>query len=198
MRLRFVTVLAALLALVGADARAQGFVTPQVGGHFGGGTLESRTLTVGGSAGFMAGLIGFEVDYGFAKDFFPESHPSKDLHAVGDLSTLMANVVVGSFGRNEFGGPYVSGGIGTIRILADEPSDLFSPRGNDLGYNLGAGVIGFFNDRIGLRGDVRYFRDIRDDELTAVDGGHHDVDESIVRFGRFGFWRATVGITFRF
>lgn len=198
MRVRFAALVAALVVLGVVDARAQGFVTPHIGGNFGGGTVESRTLTVGAAGGFMVDVIGFEVDYGFARDFFPASHPSSNLHVVGDLSTLMANVVVGSFARTELGGPYVSGGLGTIRILADEPDNLFSARANDLAYNIGGGVIGFFNDRVGIRADLRYFRDIRNDEITAVDRGHHDDDGSIIGFGRFGFWRAAMGITFRF
>jgi len=28
---------------------------------------------------------------------------------------------------------------------------------NDFGINMGAGVVGFFSDHVGVRGDVRYF-----------------------------------------
>ena len=200
MRRTFIaTVVAGLVGWSTSTASAQVFVTPQFGGHFGGGTIESRTLTFGASAGAMVKVVGFEVDFGFSQGFFPETHPSSSLHVVGDLSTVMANVVVGTFMTNEMGGPYISGGIGTLRILADEPNGLFVARGNDLGYNVGAGAIGFFNDRVGVRGDVRYFRDIRSDELVASERGHHAIEsDGDVRFGRFGFWRATAGVTFRF
>lgn len=200
MRPAFVaTIVIGLAGWSTAPSSAQGFVTPQFGGNFGGGTIESRTLTFGASAGAMVKVVGFEVDFGFSEGFFPDTHPSADLHVVGDLSTIMANVVVGTFMQNAMGGPYISGGVGAIRILADEPSGLFVARGSDLGYNIGAGAIGFFNDRIGVRGDVRYFRDIRSDEFIVSESGHHAVEgDDTVRFRRFGFWRATAGITFRF
>jgi len=44
-------------------------------------------------------------------------------------------------------------------------------------------------DNFGLRGDVRYFRSLQDDN------GGDDID---LGFGSFDFWRATVGATFRF
>jgi hypothetical protein len=54
--------------------------------------------------------------------------------------------------------------------------------------NIGGGVQGFFNDRIGLRGDLRYFRSLADDEPD---------DEFDLAFSDFDFWRGTVGVTFR-
>ena len=44
-------------------------------------------------------------------------------------------------------------------------------------------------DKIGIRGDLRYFRGLRDE-----DSGD-DVD---LELGSFDFWRASVGATFRF
>lgn len=182
------------IVVTSASARAQVFVSPHFGAHFAGGTVDSRTIAVGGSAGAMAGLIGFEVDYAFSPDFFPDSHPSSSLHVVGDLSTVMVNIVAGNFARNDIGGAYVSGGIGVVQILADEPDGRFDARGSDIGYNLGGGAIGFFNPTVGLRGDVRYFRNNRRDELISSRSTHHDA----IRFRAFGFFRATVGLVFKF
>ena len=185
------------LLLVAPSAQAQGFVSPHFGANFGGDTPGSNSINVGGSGGVMVGLVGVEVDYGFAPDFFPPEHESADLHAVGDLSTLMVNVVVGTFASSDVGGGYVSGGVGAIRVMADEPDGLFDPRGTDLGYNIGGGAVGFFNDVMGIRGDVRYFRDLRSEELDSGDVAHHDGAGS-VHFGSFGFFRATVGVIVRF
>jgi opacity protein-like surface antigen len=60
---------------------------------------------------------------------------------------------------------------------------------NDFGFNIGGGVHGFFNDNVGLRGDIRYLRSLQDNE---PDG---DLD---VGLSDFDFWRATVGVTLRF
>ena len=41
---------------------------------------------------------------------------------------------------------------------------------NDFGLDVGGGVMGFFSDNVGLRGDIRYFRGFRgtsdNDSLT--------------------------------
>ena len=59
----------------------------------------------------------------------------------------------------------------------------------DWGFNVGAGVAGFFSDNIGLQGDVRYFRSLQDNN------GSDDVDFGL---GSLHFWRGTVGVVFRF
>ena len=54
--------------------------------------------------------------------------------------------------------------------------------------NIGAGINGQFTDNVGIRGDVRYFRSLQDNEPD------NDLDLSL---GSFDFWRGTVGMTFR-
>ena len=60
---------------------------------------------------------------------------------------------------------------------------------NDWGFNVGAGLTGFFADNVGIRGDVRYFRSLQDNEPD---------DELDLALGDLRFWRGSVGITFRF
>ena len=101
---------------------------------------------------------------------------------------IMANLVVGA----PAGGvrPYASGGVGLIKSKVDDAGQFFGEiNNNDFGFNLGAGVTGFVNDNIGIRGDVRYFRSLRDDEPD---------DEFDVGLSDFHFWRGTVGVSFRF
>ena len=66
--------------------------------------------------------------------------------------------------------PYVTGGAGLLRsnISATTffPNDFHA---NDFGINVGGGVHGYFNDRVGLRGDLRYFRLLQDNEPAAND-----------------------------
>jgi hypothetical protein len=58
-----------------------------------------------------------------------------------------------------------------------------------LGWNAGAGVMGYFADHIGLRGDVRYLR------------GMQNLDTGITRIDLDGnqlhFWRASIGVVLR-
>jgi hypothetical protein len=48
--------------------------------------------------------------------------------------------------------------------------------------------MGFFSDNVGIRGDIRYFRAVRDTDPDGVD----------LELGSFKFWRGTVGVTFKF
>ena len=57
------------------------------------------------------------------------------------------------------------------------------------GWDAGAGVMGYFSNHVGMRGDVRYLR------------GTHDLTTSVSSIDLNGnqlhFWRATVGVVFR-
>jgi hypothetical protein len=196
MPFRKTLVLAALLfALAPLPAHAQYLVTPFAGANFGGDVIEPPKATFGGAVGFMgAGIIGLEADFAFSPDFFPDPHPSSRYHVVGDIATVMGNVLIGA--PLEIDGigirPYGTAGLGVIAVRADEPDDKLDVRGADLGFNFGAGLFGFFHENFGVRGDIRYFKDTREEEC-APDRFHGEVC-----FGEFAFWRGVVGVTFRF
>jgi opacity protein-like surface antigen len=156
--------------------------------------MEKRT-TYGASLAWMGGgIAGFEIDFGYTPNFFESTEGDADFdYGDNNLTTLMANVVLGAPVGGQSGGgirPYASGGIGLIRSSVDDPEDFFDVSSNDLGFNVGAGVAGFFSDNVGIRGDVRYFRSLVDD-----DPDENDLDFSL---GSLRFWRGTVGLTFRF
>jgi len=186
-------------------ASADWLFTPYAGINFGGNAdfgefdeLEDeieRRAVFGASLGWMgAGIAGFEVDFGWAPNFFENTVGPGDFE-FGDsnVTTLMANLLLGiPVGGEEGPGvrPYLAGGAGLIRSNIDAgdffPDDLNT---SDFGVNVGGGVSGFFTDNVGLRGDVRYFRSLADDEPD---------DEIDLALADFDFWRATVGVTFRF
>jgi hypothetical protein len=58
----------------------------------------------------------------------------------------------------------VLAGAGLVRRNFDVGS-LASVSRNDWAYTLGRGVMGFFTEHIGIRGDIRYFRNFQVDEL---------------------------------
>jgi hypothetical protein len=72
-------------------------------------------------------------------------------------------------------------------IERDALADV-SRTNNAFGYDIGAGMMGFFTQHVGLRGDVRYLRSLQDTDR----GAGVDVDP-----GRLGYWRLSVGVTFR-
>jgi hypothetical protein len=49
--------------------------------------------------------------------------------------------------------------------------------------------MGFFNNHVGLRGDVRYFRTINNNDSS--------LDDVNLDLGSFDFWRASVGVVIR-
>jgi opacity protein-like surface antigen len=198
--------LVALMALAATPTRASAdwLFTPYFGGVFGGKAnfgdfndfddeFERRT-TFGASLGWMgSGIVGAEVDFGFSPNFFENTVGSGDFK-FGDsnVTTLMGNLILGAPIGGQHGPgirPYASGGVGLIRSRVDGGSFFDDLDTNDFGFNVGAGIHGFFNDSFGIRGDVRYFRSLQDNEPD---------DEFDLAVAEFSFWRATAGLTFRF
>lgn len=180
--------LAALAMLVApTQARAEGYVSPWLGVNFGNDPANGRAA-FGGSAGYMgAGVFGAEFDFGYSPSFF-----GKDTDfGSNNVMTAMGNLIIGiPIGGTRGGGarPYVTGGIGLIRSDVNGILTADSISNNDFGFNVGAGLMGFFNDHFGMRGDVRYFRNINDNSAN------NDLDLDL---GGFDFWRAYIGLVIR-
>ena len=105
----------------------------------------------------------------------------------------MGNLVLGVPVGGQTGGgvrPYVVGGAGLLRSNISGSTFFNDLTSNDFGIDLGGGVHGYFNDHVGLRGDLRYFRLLQDNEPAA--------DDLDLGLADFNFWRATIGVTFRF
>ena len=188
-------VMAALaLALSPVTASADWLFTPSIGGGFGGSASGREHLTYGASIGWMgAGVIGWEADLGYTPEFFRGDNDDVDFLNTGDsnVTTLMGNVIVGiPIGGQSGAGvrPYVAGGAGLLKTRVEDADALFEVDNNDFGINVGGGVMGFMTDNVGFRGDIRYFRGFGEDQRNE----RVDFD-----FSDFDFWRATVGVTFR-
>ena len=182
------------------QASADWLLTPFVGWNFGG-TADLFALddfddefeqkaNFGASLAWMgAGIVGFEVDFGYTPNFFENTTGGGNFE-FGDsnVTTLMGNLLLSAPPGSGFR-PYASGGLGLIRANVSSGTGLFNDLStNDLGVNIGGGINAQFNDNVGIRGDVRYFRSLQDNEPD------NDLD---LTFGSFDFWRGTVGMTFR-
>ncbi len=186
-------IMAALtLVLAPGAARADWLFTPNIGAGFGGDASGREHLTYGASIGWMgAGIFGWEADFAYTPEFFQGDDDDVDLFSDSNVTSFMANALIGIPVGGQTGGgfrPYATGGIGMMQSSLSDADDLFEVDNSDFGFNVGAGAMGFASDHIGFRGDVRYYRSFEDpDEDNEFDIG----------VGTFDFWRGTVGVTFR-
>ncbi len=191
-------------------ASADWLFTPYVGWNWGGTAnlingsdfddeFEQKAM-FGASFGWMgAGVFGFEADFGYTPNFFEQTAGSGNFE-FGDsnLTTAMGNLIVGIPVGGQSGPgfrPYAVGGLGIMKASIDGAEDLFEVDSSNWGFNVGAGAMFFFSDNVGLRGDVRYFRSLQDDDLDDLDDLGDIFD---VGLANFRFWRGTVGVTIRF
>jgi opacity protein-like surface antigen len=185
-------IMAALaLVLAPGAARADWLFTPNIGAGFGGAT-DGEHLTYGASIGWMgAGILGWEADFAYTPEFFQGDDDDLDLFSDSNVTSFMANAIIGVPAGGQLGPgfrPYVTGGIGVLQRELGDADDLFPVDNSEFGFNLGAGAMGFASDHIGFRGDIRYYRSFEDPE---------EDNEFDVGIGNFDFWRATAGVTFR-
>jgi len=181
-------VTAFLILSPAGPAYADGFISPWVGANFAQEIGDGRTA-VGVTAGGMGGgVFGGEFDLGYSPSFFGKDNVFGDNNVV----TIMGNLILGiPFGGQRGGGirPYGSGGLGLIRSSAADLISLETFTDNSFGWNLGGGVMGYFGDHFGIRGDLRYFRTVGLDDLLHAHF-QQDVDS-------INFWRASFGVVFR-
>ena len=189
---------AACVMLSPTPARAADwFVTPFFGGNFGGATdqpLYGKTdamtnpSTFGVTGGWTGGgWLGVEGDVAYAPNFFDSDNGFITKRSV---TTVMANArfAVPLGGRGGSLRPYASAGAGLLRPNLEEAGGGASVTGNKFAWNVGGGVTGFVNDRVGISGDIRYLRAMDGNETPNPFG---------VQFDGLDLWRASVGVTLK-
>lgn len=195
----------ALLGLLpAAPVHADVLLTPFVGGNFSGSTDtlltnltgEPSRTTFGGSLATMAGgIFGIEADVGYTPRFFGTDVEIGGV-PVGIVSnnvlTATLNLTAGIPLQSRGGPglrPYAVAGVGLIRQEFDLVGGLAEYRANDVGYDIGGGLLVFVSRNVGLRGEVRHFRTLGGDAVSDL----LDFEP-----GAFNFTRATVGLTLRY
>jgi opacity protein-like surface antigen len=193
-RVAAVVVGAAAVLAVAPAAHADGYLTAYGGIVFGGDLasgpaddfdLGSRHGVYGASLGSVGSPLGMELDFSYSPDFFGSN---RTFVPNNNLVTLMANIVIsGHMGdRSRI---YASAGGGLMKSNVEDAAGFFDVGRNDFGANAGVGVLAAVGDNLALRGDVRYFRNLGDDDFD---------NELDINFGSFDFWRATGGLALRF
>jgi hypothetical protein len=201
---RRLLVLISVAWLQAASASADWLFTPFIGYKFGGTSRPSptfvdleasegrRKVTLGGSVALLSdGILGIEADYSFIPGYFQGDMSEISVVSSG-VTTLTGNVIVAvPLSVTQYSlRPYVIGGVGLIRVrsdVVDPPGPLFGVSENLFGLNVGGGAIGGLTTRTSLRFELRHFINL---------GG----EQNVVGFGRarLSFWRATVGVAFRY
>ena len=151
---------------------------------------ENRTV-YGGAIGATGSVIGFELDFGYSPNFYEVEDDFGELGSSGSVTTLMGNLLIGlPLGRVR---PYATFGVGLMRSNLDVVDVFDDLDRSDFGVNYGGGVMAFLTDHVGMRGDLRQFRSLQNDDL-----GDDFPDPGDFELGDFTFWRATAGVTFKF
>jgi opacity protein-like surface antigen len=184
-------VAAAIFVLgLASPSSGQAFISPLIGFDFGGDsgcpevtTCEDRNLNLGVAVGALGGFFGTELEFAYAKDFFGEIPGVSS-----NVLTLMGNFMLAPrFGPAQ---PYGLIGLGLIKTHTDlNATELLDTDDNHFGWDVGGGLIVFFGDHIGVRGDIRYFHAFQDLSLLFLDIG----DATKLDFGR-----AAAAVVFRF
>jgi len=181
----------AALTLVGAvrQANAQGFISPFIGYNFGGDAgcpaitnCEDKHANYGVGFGALGSVVGFEAEVAHTSDFFGAT-PNQSTSVLTFMGNFMLAPKIGPIQ------PYGLGGIGLMRTSVESAGQ--NDDENQVAWDIGGGVIGFFSAHVGVRGDVRYFH-----AFEVIDFSRFPtlpIRETKLDFGRF-----SVAVVFKF
>jgi opacity protein-like surface antigen len=169
--------------------QAQGFISPFIGYNFGGDAgcpeitnCEDKRTDYGVSFGALGSIVGFEAELGYTKNFFGETSTQ-----TSNVLTFMGNFMLApKIGPVQ---PYGLAGLGLIRTSVEGLGTTSDQ--NQFGWDLGGGLMVFFGEHIGVRGDVHYYHAFQVLEflnLPALGLGEKKLD----------YGRAAVGVVFKF
>jgi outer membrane protein with beta-barrel domain len=144
-------------------AHADGFISPFIGYNFGGDSgcpevanCDNKTRNIGVAVGSLGSVVGGEFEFNFIDQFFGQT-----TGVSSNLFTMMGNVMFApKVGAIQ---PYVLTGLGLMKTHVEfTTAGLTSTNNNNLAWDIGGGVIGFFTPHFGVRGDLRYFHSFQD------------------------------------
>jgi opacity protein-like surface antigen len=207
-RIRRVILLAlSVVAWTAAPAQAQWVVTPHIGASAGdvetGKLLGGNGGVIGGSVDYFGSRLGLELEIERHFHFFqdpdigdsgPESTNFVDVNT--RAMSVMGNMVVPIHitGATNWR-PYGAAGLGMIRASFEHEGPDPDAHQNDFAFNVGGGVMYRLNARVGLRGDVRYFRALADEDRDLPPG---QIGDLYGVYRDYGFWRWSFGVTLGF
>ena len=181
---------ATAVALAPAAAYAEGYFSPWASANAGSGWDNGRAGFGFDIGGMGAGIIGGELDFGYSPSFFGTTND----FGHNTVINLMPNLIVGiPIGGTTGAGirPFVTGGAGWLRTQIDGGTlTHVSSANNEWGWDAGGGVMGYFNDHFGLRGDIKYIRGFEN-----LNTGVQSID--LNGSNQLHFWRVGIGVVIR-
>jgi opacity protein-like surface antigen len=171
-----------------SPAAADWLLTPYIGGALFDIPDSSFRSSVGGSVLWSGPVAGVELDVNATPGFL-EGANAVALDKSG-LFSLMGNVVVHLPTRSNRVRPYVVAGAGLMYTSATAVHGGVDSSRSNFGFNAGGGLTAFLSPRVGLRGDVRYFRAAQSDEAAA--------ESQALGLEPVHYVRATLGLILRF
>jgi hypothetical protein len=154
-----------LVHAVPSPAAADWLLTPYIGGTLFDIPDSSFRPSVGGSFLWSGPIAGVELDVSVTPDFLEGANTvAMDKSS---LFSLMGNAVVQFPTRSKRVRPYVVAGVGLMHTSATTVDGVVDSSRSHYGFNAGGGLTAFLSPRVGLRGDVRYFRAVQGDEAAA-------------------------------
>src|SRR4030095_13896558 len=184
--------LLAVVVIIGSarPSSAQGFISPFLGYNFGGDAgcpestnCEDKHANYGVAFGALGSVVGFEAEFAHTNDFLGASSTLES----SNVLTFMGNFMLApKFGPIQ---PYGLAGIGLIRTSIETVGENNDE--NQIGYDLGGGLMAFFSSHVGIRGDVRYFHSFEILALTKFPNLPN-------RETKLDFGRISVAVVFKF
>jgi opacity protein-like surface antigen len=184
-----------ILVCAPAAAQADWLFTPSLGRTFGADTFGQGHATYGGAVAQVdEESFGWEAEFSYSPEFFDNNTQSFESARSGSVVTAMGNALIGApMGPEGRFRPYVTGGVGLMRMRVVSDAGTFESVTSEFGFNAGAGALALVGSRIGLRGDLRYLRSFQNQNPSWTRGVAPDIAP-----GSFDFWRASVGLTLLF
>jgi opacity protein-like surface antigen len=172
------------------NASAQEYVSPLIGYDFGGDSgcpeitnCEDRNLNWGVSVGNLGNVLGSEIEFAYAKNFFGEIPGVSS-----SVLTVMGNgMIAPRFGPVQ---PYWLIGLGLMKTHVEfsTASLLGDNSENHFAWDTGGGLMVFPSRHVGVRGEIRYFHAFQDLEILGLALAKTKLD----------YGRAAAGVVFRF
>lgn len=156
----------------------------------------ASNVAFGAGVALLGDIFGVEGEWSQYPGFFQTR--DQDLVLSSSAQTFTGSVIIAVPRRIAQYAlrPYFVGGAGVLRLRSVDgtvpTSGLFAISETLAAIDLGGGATGFFNERVGVSWDLRYFRSM---------GGEETGDPAVTTDGlakQLSFWRANMALVLRY